>query len=299
MALGIDPKVDFAFKKLLGSRDHPEITIHFLNAVLGGDPVIATVEILNPFNEKDFEDDKLSILDVKATDDQGRLLDIEMQTSLPGELRKRLVYYAALQYVQQLQEGTRYVNLMPSIGISVLDGVLFPEVPDLHLDFRLRSEKPALTLSDALQIHLLELPKYALPSDNEAITEPLEQWAYFFRRSQHLTIEELTSRLPHPVFFEAAKVLEMISRTPEDRALYEARLKLQRDEQSRLEAAEARGEARGRAEGRAQGELIGKIQLLQGILNEPEQSSDELTTLSDEKLNTLLASLQKRLRSRG
>jgi len=194
-----------------------------------------------------------------------------------------------------LREGARYVGLMPSIGISVLDGVLFPDVPDLHLDFRLRSEKPALTLSDALQIHLLELPKYALPSDNEPITEPLEQWSYFFRRSQHLTIEELTSRLPHPVFTEAAKVLEMISRTPEDRALYEARLKLQRDEQSRLEAAEARG----RAEGRAQGELIGKIQLLQGILNEPEQSSDELMTLSEEELNTLLTSLQKRLRSRG
>lgn len=291
MALGIDPKVDFAFKKLLGSRDHPSITIHFLNAVLDGDPVIEAVEILNPFNEKDFEDDKLSILDVKATDDRGRLLDIEMQTSLPGELRKRLIYYAAHQYVQQLHEGARYVGLMPSIGISVLDGVLFPEVPDLHLDFRLCSENPALTLSDALQIHLLELPKYALPSDNEPISESIDQWAYFFRRSQHLTIQELTSRLPHPVFTEAAQVMEMISRTPEDRALYEARLKLQRDEQSRLEAAEARGEARG--------VLIGKIQTLQNVLNEPEQSSDELTTLSEENLNSLLASLQTRLRSRG
>lgn len=291
MALGIDPKVDFAFKKLLGSREHPEITIHFLNAVLDGDPTISSVEILNPFNEKDFEDDKLSILDVKATDDQGRLLDIEMQTSLPGELGKRLIDYAAQQYVEQLREGARYVGLMPSIGISVLDGVLFPEVPDVHLDFRLRSENPALTLSDALQIRLLELPEYILPSDNEAITEPLDQWSYFFLRSQHLTLEELTSRLPDPVFAEAAKVLEMISRTPDDRALYEARLKLQRDEQSRLQAAEARGEARG--------VLIGKIQTLQSILNEPEQSSSELSTLDQEQLSTLLRSLQERMRSRG
>ena len=129
--LGIDPKVDFAFKKLFGSRDHPDITIHFLNSVLGGDPLIKSVEILNPFNEKDFEDDKLSILDVKATDDQGRLLDIEMQTSLPGELANRLIYYAASQYVTQLREGARYVNLLPSIGISVLDGILFSDVPDL------------------------------------------------------------------------------------------------------------------------------------------------------------------------
>ena len=291
MAIGIDPKVDFAFKKLLGSREHPEITIHFLNAVFNGDPVIESVEILNPYNEKDFEDDKLSILDVKATDDDGRLLDIEMQTSLPGELRKRLIYYAALQFVEQLREGARYVSLMPSIGISVLDGVLFPEVPDLHLDFRLRSATPAITLSDALQIHLLELPKYSVPSDNDCVSEPLEQWAYFFRQSQHLTIKELTARLPHPVFISAAKVLEMISRTPDDRALYEARLKLQRDEQSRLEAAEARGEARG--------VLIGKIQTLQNVLNDQEQSCEELTKLSDDNLIRLLSSLQKRLRSRG
>ncbi|TWU00946.1 Rpn family recombination-promoting nuclease/putative transposase [Stieleria varia] len=303
MAIGIDPKVAFAFKKLLGSRDHPEITIHFLNSVLGGDPLIKSVEILNPFNEKDFEDDKLSILDVKATDDQGRLLDIEMQTSLPGELANRLIFYAASQYVTQLREGARYANLMPSIGISVLDGILFQEVPDLHLDFRLRSQSPALTLSDALQVHLLELPKYTPPGDNIVVQDPLEQWVYFFRRAAYLTGDELTSRLVDPVFTEAARVLEMISRSPDDRALYEARLKLQRDEQSRLEAAEARGKEIGteigKEIGEARGRIQGKIQLLQGLLNEPESPADLLSTMSDEALTQLQASLQERLRSRG
>lgn len=57
-----------------------------------------------------------------------------------------LIYYAASQYVGQLHEGAPYVNLMPSIGISVLDGILFRDAPDLHLDFRLRSQNPAITL---------------------------------------------------------------------------------------------------------------------------------------------------------
>ena len=65
-----------------------------------------------------------------------------MQTSLPGELRKRLIYHAALQYVEQLREGRRYLGLMPSIGISVLDGVLFPEVPDVHLNFACEAKSP-------------------------------------------------------------------------------------------------------------------------------------------------------------
>lgn len=46
MAIGIDPTVDYAFKKLLGSVDHPAITLHFLNAVLASDRVIESVEFL-------------------------------------------------------------------------------------------------------------------------------------------------------------------------------------------------------------------------------------------------------------
>lgn len=127
------------------------------------------------------------------------------------------------------------------------------------------------------------------------IEAPLEQWVYFFRQAPYLSIDELTARLVDPVFTEAARVLEMISRTPDDRALYEARLKLQRDEQSRLEAAEARSKALGEV----LGVLAGKIQTLQGILDEPEQSTAELTAMSEEALESLLASLQERLRSRG
>jgi len=79
VAIGIDPTVDFAFKRLLGSPEHSRITVHFLNAVLGGSPRIADVTILNPFLERDFEQDKLSVLDVLATDEHGRRLNVEMQ----------------------------------------------------------------------------------------------------------------------------------------------------------------------------------------------------------------------------
>ena len=90
MAIGIDPTVDFAFKRLLGSPEHSRITVHFLNAVLGGSPRITDVTILNPFLEKDFEQDKLSVLDVLATDEHGRRLNVEMQTSLPTGIQQRL-----------------------------------------------------------------------------------------------------------------------------------------------------------------------------------------------------------------
>ena len=75
MAIGISPTVDFAFKLMLGSPEHSRVTIHFLNAILDDQPRITHVKILNPFLGKELEDDKLSILDVLATDEHGRMLN--------------------------------------------------------------------------------------------------------------------------------------------------------------------------------------------------------------------------------
>lgn len=68
MAIGISPTVDFAFKLMLGNPQHPRPTISFLNATLGGQPKIEVVEFLNPFQDKIYEEDKVSILDIMATD---------------------------------------------------------------------------------------------------------------------------------------------------------------------------------------------------------------------------------------
>ena len=92
MAIGISPTVDFAFKVMLGSPKHSGVTIHFLNSILIDQPKITHVEILNPFLGKETEDDKLSILDILATDEHGRLLNIEMQTSLPAGMSQRLAF---------------------------------------------------------------------------------------------------------------------------------------------------------------------------------------------------------------
>jgi predicted transposase/invertase (TIGR01784 family) len=71
----IDPKIDCVFKALLGAEENLPLLVHFLNAVLGADlpQPIVQVEILNPFNEREFLDDKLSVVDIKARDAAGRL----------------------------------------------------------------------------------------------------------------------------------------------------------------------------------------------------------------------------------
>ncbi len=67
MILGIDPKVGYAFKYLLGREATRPILIDVIDSVLDPAPGhrIQDLELLDPFNPKETADDKLSILDIK------------------------------------------------------------------------------------------------------------------------------------------------------------------------------------------------------------------------------------------
>lgn len=295
MILGIKPTVDYAFKRLLGSPEYTAITVHFINAVLDGSPRITEVELLNPIFGQEQASDKLSILDVRARDDQGRWLNIEMQTTLPAGLPQRLTYYVTCLYAMQMQKGDTYVSLRPAISICLLDQILYRQVSDPHLDFRLRDSRHGLSLTDHLQVHLLELPKYNPGNGDLADATPLEQWLYFFRFASEMSLTELTETLPSPIFRQAAGVLEMISQSDQERALYEARLKLERDEEARLLGAREEG----REEGERRGNLMGAIRTLQQLLGVDVSTPEELRDKPEGDLSQLMESLQASLRERG
>lgn len=300
MTMGIDPKVDFAFKLVFGSPEHPRITIHFLNSVLQPTRPITAVEILNPIQERDREDAKLAILDVLARDADDRRYNIEMQTTLPVDLRSRLTYYNCLNYVRQLDAGSGYHRLRPAISICVLDRLLFADGLDNHLSFRLRCDQRDLVFSDDLLFHTLELPKYRVPDDNELSDLPgLEQWCCFLKLAEHREVRELARLLGDEVFAEAAGVLEMIQQSPEDRQFYEARLRFLQNEEARLNAACEAAREEGREEGAAQGTLIGKIQVLQELVGDSVTATPELLVRDSRELTELLSALQESLRSRG
>jgi len=307
MVIGISPLVDFAFKLMLGSPQHSGVTIHFLNSILVDQPKIMHVKILNPFLGKQSADDKLSILDILATDEHGRLLNIEMQTSLSTGLSQRLTYYVANIYVGQLHEGHQYAALRPAISICVLTQALFAGSSALHLDFRLRESSSDLVLTNDLQIHLLQLNNLRVTAENVYHALPAERWAYFLQHADKLTSGEVCRLFPDEAIAEAAGVLEMISRTPEQLMLYNARLKFQLDAEARLlyarEEGEARGEARGRQEGeeigKARGLKLGRITLLQELLGIQVSTVEEFAGYDEARLTDMADQLQQQLRMRG
>ena len=101
----ISPTVDCVFKSILGAVENKNLLIDFLNSVLTPQSPISTVEILNPYNEREFYADKLTIVDIKAKDEQGTTNQIEIQLSVFSYLPERMLYTWSDIYRSQLESG--------------------------------------------------------------------------------------------------------------------------------------------------------------------------------------------------
>ena len=183
---------------------------------------------------------------------------------------------------------------------------MYAKDPRLHLDFRLR-ESSGLLLTDDLQIHLLQLSKLREPVHNMSRATSVEKWAYFLLNVEHLSLSGVRGIFPEAEFSEAAGVLNMISQSPEQRQLYEARKKFQFDEAARMEGALSQGREEGlkqgreegRAQGRAEGALLGQIILLQEQMGVAEFNQNELTNFSEAQLSEVAEEFKRRLRNRS
>ncbi len=78
----------------------------------------------------------------------------------------------------------------------------------------------------------------------------------------------------------------MIARNPKERQLYDDRLKAERDEWARTEQA------------KREGELVGKIELLSQLLDQPSPSSQTLRGMTLDELSKIESGLQQQLRDR-
>jgi predicted transposase/invertase (TIGR01784 family) len=289
MELGIDPKVDYAFKHLFGRDATRPLLIDVLDSVLDPPPghAIRDVELLNPFNPKEALDDKLSILAIKARDQSGRLFNVEMQILAFRHYEKRITYYSSRLHGQQLREGQDYLDLRPTVSVSFLDHVLFPQVPDdYHLYFRLLETRRHFPFTADLEFHVLELPKFKKTAGE--LTSSLDVWLYFLRNAEKIDPEAPPAALKRPLVHRALEELKVLSQTDQERERYEARRKWQLDYNTGMKVA--------RLEGREEGVLIGRIQLCERLFRRPETPTDQLAALPPEELTRRADALPALLR---
>ena len=110
----INPRVDIAFKKIFGVEENKDLLISLINSIVSEEDQVVEVILINPYNPKNFRDDKLSILDIKAKGIDGKRFNIEIQISDEADYNKRALYYWAKLYTEQLKSNEDYSYLSKS-----------------------------------------------------------------------------------------------------------------------------------------------------------------------------------------
>ncbi|MCB1143914.1 MAG: Rpn family recombination-promoting nuclease/putative transposase [Leptospiraceae bacterium] len=97
--------VDFAFKALFAPN--PDLLVNLLNSFpsFKGNNRIVSLKVLNPEIPKELSDEKLSILDIKAENENGEQFLIEMQAFPQSSFTKRALYYWSKVYSKGLRKG--------------------------------------------------------------------------------------------------------------------------------------------------------------------------------------------------
>ncbi len=246
MKHAIDPKIDCVFKALLGSESNQALLIHFLNAILGEElktPVVG-VTIINPYNEREFLSDKLSIVDVKARDAAGCLYQVEIQLLTHPDLLGRIFYTWADLYSSQLQNGDQYDLLKPTYSIWLLGENLLRDTAEYAHNFCMRDVN-GWSCFNAGSVWLLELNKFDVAQiDNEQ-----QRWLKFFKDGEQLDAELLPSWMETTEMRQAMTTLRTFSEKEQAYYVYQARqnyLRVQRSiqiEMDKLRTGQERAQA--------------------------------------------------------
>ncbi len=196
---------------------------------------------------REYEDDKLCILDVRVTTSSGKDVDVEIQLQASSELYDRIQCYVARMVAEKVNAGGSY-KLTQSISIVILDHLLLPgNKTRYHHRFRLYDSEAALEYPNSMEIHTLELPK--IPKNNDSTR--LWKWLRFISSKTQEEIMPLTKE--DPVMSEALLKLLDMSGDLATRRRAEARAKFLWDQAAREHDSRKEGLTEGRAEGLTEG----------------------------------------------
>ena len=248
-------KNDYLFKLLLGSEENKACLQDFLECVLDM-PVgmIADLELLDKELSKDAISYKTGILDVKLRLKGGTTIDIEIQNSWSAEFIPRTLFYWSKMYIEGFKEGEPYTSLTRCIAINLISQG-FKLNSEVHSAYSIQEQKSHQPLTDLLEIHFLNLSAVKGAKIRQTVTtqkqEKLLNWLRFIETDDKK--ERAMLAMTSPVLQMLNEKIDVLSLNPEERKLYESRMKLKSDIATISEVQYNAGIERGKTLGLAEG----------------------------------------------
>ena len=164
-------------------------------------------------------------------------------------------------YIEGFKEGEPYTSLDKCITINLISQG-FNRSSEMHSTYSLLEQKTYKPLTDLMEIHFLSLSaarKFEIQKDPIEKRQKLINWLRFTRIHPFEN-----SGTGSPILQMLNEKVDVLSLTPEERKLYESRMKLKSDiatiSEVQFKAGIERGKSLGLAEGEARGRSEGSHQ---------------------------------------
>ncbi len=262
----IDPRADWAFKRIFGSDDTKECLITFLNGLFKGELTITDVKFEKTEQTKQHEDERGVIFDVKCKTNDGRHVIVEMQKKEQEYFVDRAIFYSAKAIVGQGLKGRWNFHLAPVYTVCFMDFVAEEGLAKkFRTDLGLCNLETGKQENDKMRIVYLQLPLFEETTEEECKDDIFKCWIYILRNMSNF--EEMPFIDKYPVFKKLAAISDLRTLSPEEQEMYEEDIKIMRDlyatrqfELKRRKKALAEGRAEGMAKGRAEGMAKGRAE---------------------------------------
>ena len=251
MARFIDPRVDWAFKRIFGSEDTKECLITFLNGLFEDELVIKDVTFAKTEKLGLRPDDRGVVFDVYCITNEDKHIIVEMQKKEQEYFADRALYYTARAIVQQGVRGIWDYHLAPVYTVCFMDFVSSsPILKKFRTDLVLTDLQTRQLVSDRMRIVYLQLPLFDKHTEAECM-DIFDCWIYIMKNMN--MFEQMPFSEKYPVFRKLAEIGDLRKLSREELELYDEDIKNMRDIYATRKFDEKRGMEKGMKKGMEKG----------------------------------------------
>ncbi len=269
--------LDVGFRSIFGSRGMEDVLCSLVNSVLRNAelPTVARLELRNPYVLRRWSQDKEPIVDVRATDEQGNVFDIEMQVVDHADFDKRAEYYGSRLFVDQIGNGSNYGDLRRVVSIYF---VLFPIRKDdderwfdVWRKISIYDQHIGNNLNTTI---FVRLPTRTDQKPQGFIDPELQDWIAMFGYPYLTTGEQMEAlKKKRSIFKKAGDKMNYFFLTERGRRVKDLKERIRRDWVAITKFAEDSGYENGMKEGKKEGLEEGKKEGLKEGLKEGKADS--------------------------
>lgn len=227
------------FSRVFGDSDCREILKNFLQSILTDIEIVKIDSVKQSLLDSVAIKKKFSRMDILATLNNNIKVNIEMQMENNHNTIDRSLYYTEKLSIKDLEAKQDYTKIPKTIGIWILDYDLFEENEPFHEIARLRRNHNYKILTDKLELHYIQLPKFKRKCKH--ISNALGDWLTFIINDD---LEEIKN-MDNEFIQNAEEKLELLNDDEKAREIAEMIADAERNERSALEHAKKEGRAEG------------------------------------------------------